>query len=53
MAVVYLSIGSNIDREKKIRDCIAALKERFGELVLSSIYESESVGFSGDNFYKH
>ena len=51
MAEVMLSVGSNIDREKHIRACIKALKESFGELRLSSVYESEAVGFSGDNFY--
>ena len=51
MAEVFLSIGSNIDREKYIRAGIEALRESFGELQLSSIYESEAVGFDGDNFY--
>ncbi len=51
MADVFLSIGSNIDREKHIRSCLAALRDAFGDIELSSIYESESVGFKGDNFY--
>ena len=34
-----------------IRASLDALTERFGELLLSSVYESEAVGFDGDNFY--
>ena len=51
MARVYVSIGSNIDQQDHIRNCLDALSEHFGELALSSIYESEAVGFEGDNFY--
>lgn len=51
MARVYVSIGSNIEREANIRGGVADLRERFGELTLSSVYESEAVGFDGDNFY--
>ena len=51
MARVYLSIGSNIDREVNIRGGVADLKNYFGELTLSRVYESESVGFDGDSFY--
>lgn len=51
MAQVYVSIGSNIDREEHITACLDAMAECFGELTLSPIYESEAVGFGGDNFY--
>jgi 2-amino-4-hydroxy-6-hydroxymethyldihydropteridine diphosphokinase len=51
MARVYLSIGSNIEREANIRGGVADLKRIFGALTLSRVYESEPVGFSGDNFY--
>lgn len=51
MAQVYVSIGSNQDRARYIRASLDALTERFGELRLSSVYESEAVGFDGDNFY--
>ena len=51
MARVYLSIGSNIEREKNIRGGVEDLKKAFGEVSLSRVYESESVGFDGDNFY--
>lgn len=50
MAKIYISIGSNIDAEKNIRLAVKALQEHYGKLILSSVYESESVGFDGDNF---
>lgn len=51
MARIYISLGSNIDREKNTRAGVRALRERFGELELSAVYESEAVGFEGDAFY--
>ena len=51
MAKIYISLGSNIDRDRNTRAGIKALRERFGELELSSVYESEAVGFEGDAFY--
>lgn len=51
MATIYISLGSNIDREENTRAGIKALKQAFGELNLSSVYESEAVGFDGDAFY--
>lgn len=51
MPEVFLSIGSNIDRQKNIQACLKALQEAFGVIMLSTIYESEAVGFTGDNFY--
>lgn len=51
MTRVYLSIGSNIDRDENIRGGVADLKKIFGAVDLSRVYESESVGFDGDNFY--
>lgn len=51
MPRVFLSLGSNIERERNIRSAVRALRERFGELGLSRVYESEAVGFEGDAFY--
>ena len=51
MAQVYLSLGSNVDRRKHLGAALHALREVFGDLVLSPVYESESVGFNGDPFY--
>lgn len=50
MAKIYISIGSNIEAEKNIRLAVGALQEHYGKLILSSVYESEAVGFEGDNF---
>jgi 2-amino-4-hydroxy-6-hydroxymethyldihydropteridine diphosphokinase len=47
----YISIGSNIDKDKHIPASLSALEQAFGELTVSSIYESEPVGFTGDVFY--
>jgi len=51
MVRVYVSIGSNIEREANIRGGVDDLRAHFGELVLSQVYESAAVGFDGDNFY--
>lgn len=51
MTQVFLGLGSNLDREKNIRAGLLALKDAFGDLKLSRVYESESVGFKGSNFY--
>ncbi|WHI48939.1 2-amino-4-hydroxy-6-hydroxymethyldihydropteridine diphosphokinase [Microbulbifer sp. TRSA001] len=51
MAQVYLSLGSNINRAQYIRAALDALAGRFGELQVSRVFESEAVGFQGDNFY--
>jgi 2-amino-4-hydroxy-6-hydroxymethyldihydropteridine diphosphokinase len=47
----YISIGSNIDKDKYIPASLCALKLAFGKLTVSAIYESEPVGFTGDAFY--
>jgi len=51
MAWVYISLGSNIDREALTRAGVCALQKQYGDLLLSSVYESEAVGFDGENFY--
>lgn len=50
MPIVALSLGSNINPERHLREALDALHERFGYLRTSSVFESEAVGFSGDNF---
>jgi len=51
MTQVFLGLGSNLEREKNIKAGLYALKNLFGELIISPIYESESVGFKGRHFY--
>lgn len=51
MHVIYISVGSNVDKEKHTRAGLQGMYEAFGQLTLSSVFESESVGFEGNNFY--
>lgn len=51
MPEVFVSIGSNIDREKHIPSCLAALERHFGSLRVSSLYETAAVGFDGPPFH--
>lgn len=51
MAEVFVGVGSNVDREHSIAAGLRALRETFGSLTVSSIYESEPVGFVGDPFF--
>lgn len=51
MPRVYLSIGSNVERELHIRAAVRALREAFGAVATSSVYRSPADGFEGDDFY--
>lgn len=51
MPRIYVSIGSNVDREANIRSAVRRLRERFGSLTLSRVYDSDPVGFVGAPFY--
>lgn len=50
MTWVALSLGSNIEPVTNIRSCLDALLLKFSNLSLSSVFESEAIGFQGDNF---
>ena len=50
MSTIYISLGSNINREVNTRAGVSALRQVFHEIKLSSVYESEAVGFDGDAF---
>lgn len=50
MAWVTLSLGSNVNPRANLTSCLDALLLAFNDLSLSSVFESESVGFDGDNF---
>ncbi len=41
MARVYISVGSNIDRERNVKAALDALSAAYGELHTSSVFESE------------
>jgi len=51
MAKVYVSVGSNIDRDKNVTAALDRMKAEFGELECSRIWETAAVGFEGDAFY--
>jgi len=51
MAQIFISLGSNIDKAHYVRQGILALKNIIPNLSVSDVYESESVGFNGNNFY--
>ena len=50
MAQVFLGVGSNIERERYITAGLDALQGLFGELALSSVYDSAAIGFEGQPF---
>jgi 2-amino-4-hydroxy-6-hydroxymethyldihydropteridine diphosphokinase len=50
MARVYLGLGSNIERERYITAGLDALQGLFGELAMSSVYDSPAIGFQGQPF---
>jgi len=51
MSIVHLNIGSNKNRRTNIRLAIQALEQYFSNIVLSSLFESPSEGFKGNDFY--
>jgi 2-amino-4-hydroxy-6-hydroxymethyldihydropteridine diphosphokinase len=51
MAHIFISLGSNIDKAHYMRQGIAALQNIIPNLSVSDVFESESVGFAGSNFY--
>jgi 2-amino-4-hydroxy-6-hydroxymethyldihydropteridine diphosphokinase len=51
MAQVYVSVGSNLDRERNIATALQLLTDRYGALQQSSVYESAAVGFDSTPFY--
>ncbi|CAH9059385.1 2-amino-4-hydroxy-6-hydroxymethyldihydropteridinepyrophosphokinase [Pseudoalteromonas holothuriae] len=51
MAQIYISLGSNVNREQNFTAGWAALIKYFPNYLHSSVYESEAVGFNGSNFY--
>ena len=51
MAQVFIGMGSSINKLESIHSGIAALQAEFGQLRISTLYESEAVGFAGENFY--
>lgn len=50
MATVFAGLGSNIDPEDNLHLGVRELRARYGDLQLSAVYRSKSVGFDGDDF---
>ncbi|MEJ2361634.1 MAG: 2-amino-4-hydroxy-6-hydroxymethyldihydropteridine diphosphokinase [Gammaproteobacteria bacterium] len=50
MHTLYISVGSNIDPRRHVEQAMAELRQCFDNVQQSSLYESQSVGFDGDNF---
>ncbi len=55
MTTIYISLGSNVEREYHVKRGLEALASAFNlpfhTLKLSSLFESEAIGFSGKPFY--
>ncbi|REL27997.1 2-amino-4-hydroxy-6-hydroxymethyldihydropteridine diphosphokinase [Thalassotalea euphylliae] len=51
MAQIYISLGSNVEREKYVIKGLDDLASAFGTLSVSSLYACEAVGFDGPEFY--
>lgn len=51
MSRAYLSLGSNVDAVAHLRAAVNALRERFGDVVLSAVYRTRAVGFDGPDFH--
>ena len=50
MAQIYVGLGSNIEPEKNLSLAVRELRQKYGELQVSSVYRSAALGFEGDDF---
>jgi 2-amino-4-hydroxy-6-hydroxymethyldihydropteridine diphosphokinase len=50
MPKAYLSLGSNQEPEQHLAAAVQALKQAFGEVVLSDWVQTKAVGFDGPDF---
>jgi len=51
MPRIWLSLGSNLERDWHINKAIDALTARLGSGIQSPVYQSPAAGFSGPDFY--
>lgn len=51
MALVYVGIGSNIDKEHYVIAALTDLDAMFEGLRVSPIFESEAINCTGENYY--
>lgn len=50
MAEVLIGIGSNLEPESALRVAVAALKQRFGRVVCSSVYRGPAAGAAAADY---
>ena len=50
MSTAYLGLGSNIDARNNISSGIGALRQAFGRVECSPVYQTPAFGFKGDDF---
>lgn len=50
MHEVFIGVGSNVNREANIIAGVRSLREAFGELRCSSVWDNPAEGFEGDDF---
>ena len=50
MPTAYLSLGSNLEPERHLRAAVVALRERFGDVDVSTVYRCPAVGYQGPDF---
>ena len=51
MMDVFVGIGSNVEPKKHIHAAVKLLRDRFGHLHLSPVYQNPALGFEGDDFF--
>lgn len=50
MVEVFVGVGSNVDRESNLRAGVAVLRDAFGAVRVSTVWDNPAVGFRGDDF---
>ena len=51
MPCIWVSLGSNIEREAHIRSAVTELQRHLGPARISPVYETDAEGFEGPAFY--
>lgn len=51
MHQIFVGLGSNHNREQNLRLAIGGLRAAFGSLDISPVYQTDAVGFKGEDFY--